>query len=115
MFFGPHTNLFNNFKETSFVRLGSQHVLTAVHLKLRPKSVLLHVVSSRLSTLLSKPYPIFSSQEFHFGNIMEWGMLQFTPLLADMMISAQTLQLGTMFSVTATTSMSVSRISVRRT
>jgi hypothetical protein len=109
LFFGPHTNLFNNFKETSFVRLGSQHVLTAVHLNLRLKSVLLHVIQMWLSTLLSKPYPIFSFPGFLFDNIMELGMSQFTPLRAGTMISTQTLQLGTMFSVTATMSMTVSR------
>jgi hypothetical protein len=40
---------------------------------------------------------------------MELGMLQFTPLLADTLISAQILQLGTMFSMTATMSLPVSR------
>jgi hypothetical protein len=109
LFFGPHTNLFNNFKETSFARLGSQLVLTAVHLNLMPQSGLIYVISLRLSTLLLKPYPIFSFPGFLFGIIMELGMLQFTPLRAGMMISTQTLQLGTMFSVTATMSMTVSR------
>jgi hypothetical protein len=74
-----------------------------------PSYVILRVIHLRLFTLLLKPSQMFLFPVFHLRCMLELGMLQSTRLLADTLISTQTLQPGIMSSVEATMSMTVSK------